>query len=62
LEKNILKKKTAKKLIEKKPTLRATSTKDRDKSKDYTANSPSEKPKRNVSKLNYYRYSEKGYL
>ncbi|KAH9843459.1 hypothetical protein Tdes44962_MAKER10525, partial [Teratosphaeria destructans] len=62
LEKNILKKKIAKKPIKKKPTLKASSTKDKDKSKDYTANSLSKKPKRNVSKLNYYGYSKKGYI
>ncbi|KAH9822058.1 hypothetical protein Tdes44962_MAKER10296, partial [Teratosphaeria destructans] len=50
LEKNILKKKTAKKPIEKKPTLKASSVKGKDKLKDYTADSPSEKPKRNISK------------
>ncbi|KAH9844532.1 hypothetical protein Tdes44962_MAKER10522, partial [Teratosphaeria destructans] len=50
LEKNILKKKIAKKPIEKTPTLKASSTKDRDKSKDYTTNSPSEKPKRDLLK------------
>ncbi|KAH9826745.1 hypothetical protein Tdes44962_MAKER09958, partial [Teratosphaeria destructans] len=51
LEKNILKKKIAKKPIEKKPTLKASLAKGKDKSKDYTANSPSEKPKRDISKL-----------
>ncbi|KAH9823777.1 hypothetical protein Tdes44962_MAKER10240, partial [Teratosphaeria destructans] len=48
LEKNILKKKIAKKPIERKPALKAPSTKDKDKSKDYTTNSPSEKPKRDL--------------
>ncbi|KAH9845312.1 RNA-directed DNA polymerase (Reverse transcriptase), partial [Teratosphaeria destructans] len=46
LEKNILKKKTAKKPAEKKPALKASSAKGKDKSKDYTADGPSEKPKR----------------
>ncbi|KAH9828238.1 hypothetical protein Tdes44962_MAKER09427 [Teratosphaeria destructans] len=62
LEKNILKKKIAKKPIKKKPTLKASLAKSKDKSKDYTTNSPSKKPKRNISKVSYYEYSEKGYL
>ncbi|KAH9807963.1 hypothetical protein Tdes44962_MAKER10461, partial [Teratosphaeria destructans] len=62
LEKNILKKKIAKKPIERKPTLKAPSTKDKDKSKDYTTDGLSKKPKRDISKLNYYKYSKKGYL
>ncbi|KAH9827502.1 hypothetical protein Tdes44962_MAKER09689, partial [Teratosphaeria destructans] len=48
LEKNILKKKIAKKPIEKKPTLKASFIKDKDKSKDYTTNSLSKKPKRDL--------------
>ncbi|KAH9828721.1 hypothetical protein Tdes44962_MAKER09237 [Teratosphaeria destructans] len=62
LEKNILKKKTAKKPIEKKPALKASSAKGKDKSKDYTADSPSEKPKRDISKVSCYGCGEKGHL
>ncbi|KAH9819358.1 hypothetical protein Tdes44962_MAKER10337, partial [Teratosphaeria destructans] len=40
----------AKKPIEKKPALKASSAKGKDKSKDHTADSPSKKPKRDISK------------
>ncbi|KAH9821414.1 zinc finger protein, CCHC-type [Teratosphaeria destructans] len=62
LEKNIPKKKTAKKPAEKKPAPKASSAKGKDKSKDHTADGPSEKPKRDVSKLNCYGCGEKGHL
>ncbi|KAH9838940.1 hypothetical protein Tdes44962_MAKER10552, partial [Teratosphaeria destructans] len=50
LEKNVLKKKTAEKPIEKKLTLKASLVKGKDKSKDYTTDSLSKKPKCDISK------------